>query len=75
MVLDPSDYRLPAPGQGGWNPTNVRSFLPRVVGALVSVSVVAWVLLAARNAGVPLLDRLTRRVGVTSEGRTETEVF
>lgn len=74
MVLRKSDYSLPKPGQQ-WDPTRPKSFLMKLAGSAFALTVVAWLVKVALNAGVPLMDQITGRIGVTSEGTTDTEVF
>lgn len=75
MVLDASDYRIPSPGQS-WNPTNVRSFIGKALGALFVLTFLLYLFRFSRNRGVPLMDSIMARVGLASSpDGGQVEVF
>lgn len=56
MVLKPSDYSLPKPGET-MNPMNPTNFLTRLIGMIAVLSVVAFAWEFAQNRGVSFIDR------------------
>ena len=56
MVLKPSDYEVPQPGER-MNPMDGIPFLSRVAGILVVFSVLAFAWQFAQNRGASLIDR------------------
>ena len=56
MVLQPSDYSLPEPGER-MNPMDGVPFLSRVAGMVAVLSVVAFAWRMADNRGAPFIDR------------------
>lgn len=74
MVLNPSDYSLPEPGES-YDPTSVRDFVPRLAGLVIAFTVVAWAWETANSTGTDLMNRLTSKLGFTSGGGTGPEVF
>lgn len=55
MVLKPSDYSLPKPGER-MDPTNPMDFVSRFAGLVVVLSVVAFGWQMAKNRGVSFIN-------------------
>lgn len=55
MVLSPSDYSVPEPGET-MDPTKPKDFLSRFTGMVVVLSVVAFAWSIAKNRGATWLD-------------------
>lgn len=67
MVLDSSDYSIPAPGDT-WDPTNPRDFLGKAAGTVVVLTFLAFMVNFATNRGLPFLNGLLGNVGLSAEG-------
>lgn len=57
MVLKPSDYQIPSPGET-MDPTSPVDFLSRLAGLMFVLSAVVFVYRLAKNRGAPLMDRV-----------------
>lgn len=66
MVLDRSDYKIPAPGQT-WDPTDGLGFATKAVGAVVATTVAAYAVFFAIRRGVPFLDSVLGTVGLSTQ--------
>ena len=55
MVLSPSDYNLPEPGER-MDPTSPMDFGSRILGMIVALSVVWYAWQFARNRGASFID-------------------
>lgn len=69
MVLKPSDYSLPEPGES-LNPTSPVDFVSRWAGMVVALSAVAFAVQLARGKGSSILNNLFGSVtgGLVSTG-------
>ena len=56
MVLSPSDYKVPKPGET-MDPTDPRDFLSRWAGLAVVFTAIVFAWRYASNRGAPFIDR------------------
>jgi len=57
MVLEPSDYEIPSPGES-MDPTSPVDFVSRLAGLVVVLSAVVFAYRLAKNRGASLMDRV-----------------
>jgi len=68
MVLNPSDYSLPKPGESIVEPSDPTGSATRVVGLIVVLAFLAWAWAFAQNRGVSFINRFAGSVGLQSSG-------